>query len=282
MTAPLVADAGTEAAPQSPSPTRDDSGDRPNLLRTVRELDQQVARASKERPVTGGIPVPRDGDPSFSLESRHPHRQLLEDAACLHDPAELRRMVSWYRCAEAAALEPETALTWARSWYSDRLQADVDVYQTKAGRYVLGGPPRRVSAVWMDRLYLFSRTQLAARRFSLRAERRAQQRLRAVVSLQQWRAYMVTGAFAEVSPRSGVTYWLRRLRPTIALTHRLGRRGVRTALCLHPVGYHNESFAGLLAPSADVFTHLMLLRCDEHRFWRTAEQHSFADPRSGL
>lgn len=135
---------------------------------------------------------------------------------------------------------------------------------------------------WEARLVLLLQTLEATRHCSIAAERRAQRRLRALLTDEQWRSYVVAGEFFERSRRSGVLYWFRRLRPTIALTLRRGGRGIRVALCSHLVGYHYETFAGYLPPSADVLAHLALMRADEHRFWKTAEPHPLGDLRAGV
>ena len=90
---------------------------------------------------------------------------------------------------------------------------------------------------------------------------------------RQFKQYLLTGAFAERSARSGVHYLFRKLRPTIAMVE--GKHGMRVlaALCMHPIGYYEGSWAGAMCPTDDVLAHLMLMRGDEVMFWRRSNQH---------
>ena len=82
------------------------------------------------------------------------------------------------------------------------------------------------------------------------------------------------GMFAERSKRSDVSYIFRRLRPTIALkAGKDDRMRCLAALCMHPIGYYDGSWAGAMCPTDDVIAHLMLMRGDEHMFWRRSNQH---------
>lgn len=102
------------------------------------------------------------------------------------------------------------------------------------------------------------------------------------LSENQWQSYILNSMFAETSKRSGLTYVFRRGRPTLAL--RKAEEGVifLAALCFHPLAYYPGSWAGALPPSDEVLAHLLLMRADEHRLWRKAEQHVMWDPRSGI
>jgi hypothetical protein len=95
---------------------------------------------------------------------------------------------------------------------------------------------------------------------------------------RQFKQYLLTGMFLETSPRSGVTYLFRKLRPTMAL------RGTQIlcTLCMHPIGYYEHSWAGCMCPTDDVLAHLMLMRGDEKMFWRRCAQHDPSHPESGL
>lgn len=95
---------------------------------------------------------------------------------------------------------------------------------------------------------------------------------------------MMTGSFLETSQRSGVTYLFRRLRPTLAMRGSLDGSSVHilAALCLHPIGYYSDSFAGTMVPTDDVCAHLLMMRGDEHHFWRKANHHNIHAASSGL
>jgi hypothetical protein len=57
---------------------------------------------------------------------------------------------------------------------------------------------------------------------------------------------------------------------------------VRCTLCLHPIGYYANSWAGAMCPTDDVIAHLMMMRADEPMFWRKANQHPPHRPEAGL
>lgn len=119
--------------------------------------------------------------------------------------------------------------------------------------------------------------------WGIEQEKNAVDTLGSLLRHRQFKQYLLTGMFLERSTRSGVHYLFRRLRPTVAITEN-GTRGLRTlcALCLHPIGYYAESWAGAMTPTDDVIAHLMLMRGDEHMFWRRANQHPAWDPNAGI
>lgn len=128
----------------------------------------------------------------------------------------------------------------------------------------------------------------AARAWDINAEIKAMETLRRHVTEWAFNCYLMTGMFIESSKRSGVFYVFRRLRPTIALTgnpDRLNREcGLRIlcCLCAHPIGYYDGSWAGALVPTDDVISHLLLMRSDEHLYWKNCNQHPAWAPESGL
>lgn len=93
----------------------------------------------------------------------------------------------------------------------------------------------------------------------------------------------MTGAFIETSPRSGVTYMFRRLRPTLAI--KAGPDGdlrILCGLCLHPIGYYAGTWGGAMCPTDDVIAHLCLMRGDEPKFWANSNQHEANHPACGV
>ena len=139
----------------------------------------------------------------------------------------------------------------------------------------------------MARLTFALSTLGATPAWSLDAEARAMAKLFGLLSGHQVRQYLLTGSFLESSPRSRVTYLFRRLRPTVALTSRHrdpARDAMRclAVLCLHPVGFYRDTWAGCMTPSDDVIAHLLLMRGDEAGFWRQANQHQPWTPEAGL
>jgi hypothetical protein len=119
---------------------------------------------------------------------------------------------------------------------------------------------------------------------SARAEGRAMMTLADHLSEYQVESYVLNGCFAETSPRSGVTYIFRKGLPTLAIKKREESNDTKflAALCLHPIAYYEDTFTGAMAPSDEMLAHLLLMRGDEHRFWRKANQHPMWDPRSGV
>lgn len=118
--------------------------------------------------------------------------------------------------------------------------------------------------------------------WSMVAEAEAQEKLLHHVGRHKFQQYMLSGTFLETSPRSGVTYVFRRLRPTLALRPWGDDMKVLCALCLHPLGYYERSHAGVMVPTDCVLAHLLLMRWDEHHFWRKANQHRPWDEEAGI
>lgn len=108
--------------------------------------------------------------------------------------------------------------------------------------------------------------------------------LGSLVRHRQFKQYMLTGMFLEKSKRSGVHYLFRRLRPTLALVADKDRGTMRglCALCLHPIGFYDQSWAGAMCPTDEVIAHLMLMRGDEHLYWRRANQHPMYVKEAGV
>lgn len=94
--------------------------------------------------------------------------------------------------------------------------------------------------------------------------------------------YLLTGMFLEKSERSGITYAFRKLRPTVALVDKDGEVKILASLCMHPIGYYAQSWAGAMCPTDDVIAHLALMRGDEPMFWRRCNQHHPSRPEAGL
>lgn len=101
-----------------------------------------------------------------------------------------------------------------------------------------------------------------------------------MIKHRQMKRYLLTGMFLETSRRSGLTYLFRRLRPTVAINARDNR--IIAALCLHPIGYYEDSWAGAMCPTDDILAHLALMRGDEAMFWRRSNQHPPHRPEAGL
>lgn len=130
-----------------------------------------------------------------------------------------------------------------------------------------------------------STMQVGCQAWSADAELTAMGALRALVTDHQWRSYVTTGALIESSRRSRAKYVFRKGRPTVVLLpSNASEDGLfpSCALCLHPLAYYSGTFAGGMCPTDDVIAHLLLMRADEHEFWRCSNQHPLHDRRSGV
>lgn len=128
-----------------------------------------------------------------------------------------------------------------------------------------------------------TKTMAASQCWKLDAEIKAVEKLRSLVTPVAYRYYVLTGTFLETSPRSKVTYLFRKLRPTLALApDRDGNMRILAGLCLHPIGYYEGTWAGVMVPTDDVIAHLLMMRGDERRFWSKANHHPPEDVRAGL
>lgn len=118
--------------------------------------------------------------------------------------------------------------------------------------------------------------------WGIEQEHKALDLLGTMLRHRQFKQYLLTGSFLETSPRSGITYLFRKLRPTIAISSRSGELKILCTMCMHIIGFYEESFAGCLCPTDDVVSHLALCRGDEQMFWRRCNQHPPHEPESGL
>ena len=217
-----------------------------------------------------GIPVPLGDDFPVIIQPRHPQAGFFAETPgyCRPSPTD-------------ADGEP-TVVNW---WWDRRRNREVFVVDDHGRRsaVVLPLAPDRS----MERLNLWLRTLGAADAWNLDAERTARRQLRGMLTERQWHHYDLTGSFLETSPRSQVTYLFRRLRPTVALSPRSrdGRNDHMRCLavmCLHPIGYYADTWAGCMVPSDDVVAHLTMMRGDEVLFWSKSVQHQPHEPQAGL
>lgn len=223
-----------------------------------------------------GIPVYIPGE-TVVLHRRHP---LADRFRSMSEPA--------YPEAPTHCNTAEEIGKVLNHWFSFRRSQDVYIMETDGKRYAVTLPVSPDHS--MNRLNLTLRTLGATDAWGLEAEYRAREKLRGLLSERQWRHYDLTGTFLETSPRSRVTYLFRRLRPTLALSprHKDGKSEddstmlCLSALCLHPVGYYDETWGGCMTPTDDVIAHLLLMRADEADFWRQANQHRPWRPEAGV
>lgn len=120
------------------------------------------------------------------------------------------------------------------------------------------------------------------------SEFKAMEALKKRINGRQWESYVLNGVFPELSKRSDLHYFFRKGYPTLAVSYHQGfKEGaeggrVLAALCLHPLGYYQATHCGLMCPTDEVICHLMMMRADEHAYWKNCGQWSVTDPRSGL
>jgi hypothetical protein len=125
-------------------------------------------------------------------------------------------------------------------------------------------------------------TMGASMAWGIEQEANALQLLATMVRHHQFKMYLLAGMFMEASERSGMSYVFRKLRPTVAIRAEGDRMKIRAALCCHNIGYYQNSWAGVMCPTDEVIAHLVMMRADEHRFWKTCNQHPAWLPEAGL
>jgi len=216
-----------------------------------------------------GLPIPVPGL-SMVLEPRYKHQGIAEFRwkEC-YDESGVREVLE-----EEPTSEP-SEYRRVNSWWDSRHRATINVVHDKQGR-------ARFYPSFPDRLAFTIRTMDAAAVWPVEAEQRAQSKLATLIPTGQYDLYFLTGHFAEVSERSQVTYLFRKGRPTIALRQTEEDSNVLCALCLHPIGYYGDTWAGVMCPTDEVIAHLLMMRGSEEKYWANANQHPVDHPNAGL
>lgn len=201
-----------------------------------------------------GCPIPIEGE-DLIIEKTHP---LYE---------------AWPREKPA----PKDGTDYRSCFYSTAKRCDVVIYMDN-GKVNYGLIPA------IHSMGKQMRTLGCSFAWGIEQEARALQLLANVLRHHQMKTYLLTGMFLEYSKRSGVCYVFRKLRPTIAL--RPSPDGtdmyILAALCMHPIAYYAQSWAGAMCPTDDVLSHLMMMRGDEPMFWRRSNQHPAHRPEAGI
>jgi hypothetical protein len=208
----------------------------------------------------------------LTLIDNHPLQGMVDAAQKIVDEGEPPTPDLKVECTEED-------LQWqiVNEWYSRREQRHIAIV-TNGTRYEV---VRYGKFDYVRRLDLMFSTFKAYLAWNLTTEATAAEKLRGLINKGMWTCYMLTGTFVETSPRSKITYVFRRLRPTIAVSWKATQQ-VLCALCLHPIGYYDDSFAGSMCPTDEVIAHLLLMRGDEHLYWKRANQHQPWMPEAGL
>lgn len=233
-----------------------------------------------------GMPVALPGL-GLVLEDRHPWKHRIE---------EVQRIIDSDR---PPAPEPDAdALGWhvVNSWHGrtpNGITGEVVVMRHDDGRRRHG-----ILSDLPDRNKMLFGPLESFDAWDLDTELVAMDALADLLTERMYKCYILTGGFLETSKRSGLTYFFRRCRPTIVMSghgsrheyfsHRdgddygKGEMRVLCCLCLHPLAYYANTFAGAMTPTDDIIAHVLLLRADEHMFWKRANQHAAHVPQSGL
>lgn len=240
--------------------------------RTWDDFTAMIKGVAEREGEWAGIPVPAQTQP-LVLEPSHPFRHL-DGLSFANMEARERRQRS---PIEMIPIEDDKTIN---SWKNGLSGSTIYVVRrrTDGKAYHFKMPTK------MGRLDMLINTMGAVLEvFDEKIERAAHEKLRSLLTPHAYGVYFMTGMFLEASPRSGVTYLFRRLRPTIALSaNKHGVMKVLACLCLHPIGYYADTWAGCLCPTDDVVAHLMLMRGDEHYFWRKANHHCQLDNEAGI
>lgn len=213
-----------------------------------------------------GLPMPLDGY-RLQVEERYPYAGIAD----------------LYQ-SEPEPVEDSKYGRLRNSWYSKKRRQWVALFDRRDGGIALFVDPR---ADYSERLTFWLSTMGASQAWDYQAELMARRKLQTLIPEHMYEMYEMTGSFLETSPRSGVTYVLRRARPTVAIVPL--RRDmpdmpmkILACLCLHPIAYYVGTWAGAMVPTDDVVAHLLMIRGDEHYFWRRANQHPLHEASAGL
>lgn len=235
-------------------------------------LDQAARMVAEQRighQDWSGMPLPVPGL-SLVLEPRYKHPGIADFRwkEC-YDVNGVRQPIE-----EEAPTEP-SEYRRVNSWWNSQYQARVIVLQDKQGRSRVGLDPE-------GRLSFTIRTLDAAVVWPIEAEQKAQEKLATLIPEDLFQLYQLTGHFAELSKRSQVTYMFRRGRPTIAIRQDETGGYPLCALCLHPIGYYADTWAGVMCPTDEVIAHLLMMRGSEAKYWANANQHPVDHPAAGI
>ena len=245
---------------------------RPEIGKELLTLDQaarQLAETCLARQDWSGVPLPVPGL-SLVLEPRYKlkHMESFRWKEC-YDENGIRQPLD-----EEPTPQP-SEYRRVNSWWNSDYQSRVIVFHDKHGRARAGFDPEY-------RLSFTIRTLDASVVWPIEAEQKAQQKLATLIPEPSFHQYQLTGHFAELSKRSQVTYLFRRGRPTIAIRQDETGGYPLCALCLHPIGYYADTWAGVMCPTDEVIAHLLMMRGSEEKYWANANQHSIDHPAAGV
>lgn len=212
-----------------------------------------------------GLPVSIDGE-RLIVEEKHPASVLY---ASLGGGNGIRTCYT---------SDIDEGVTKVNHWYSQDRRCDIVIWRNGQGKTTWGYVPM----VHSGKQALSTMGCSVA--WSVESEYNALEMLRGLIPPHLFKMYFLSGMFVETSKRSGVSYIFRKLRPTIALRPDKDGDGMKIlcCLCLHPIGYYQDTWAGSMCPTDDVIAHLLLMRGDEPMFWKRANQIPAIRPEAGL
>jgi hypothetical protein len=233
----------------------------PDEFRRVKHFINKIVTENGE---WAGAPIPVHGLP-LVIEKRYPY-QGLNGMYFGRDETD-----------KGIPKEELSNIDVRNVWFSYRCGSIIHLYEEDGKVKVLLTP-----MFGANKLDLWINTLGASDAWSAKAELTAVNKLSELLSERAFRQYVLTGTFLETSKRSGVTYLFRKLRPTVAIKNDDRGPRVLTSLCLHPIGYYKNSWAGVMTPTDDVTCHLLMMRGDERKFWSKANHHPSWLPEAGI
>lgn len=238
-------------------------------LLTLAQASRQIAKERLKERDWSGLPLPIPGL-DLVLEPRYKHKALSEFKwkEC-YDEDGVRHAI------EEGVAAPPCESKVVNSWWSDALQATITVVKNQEGR-------AEARFLLENRLSFTLRTLTAADAWPIEAEQKAQEKLAHLIPNHLFELYLLTGHFHEVSKRSQLTYLFRRGRPTVVLHEADEWIQPLCALCLHPIGYYGDTWAGVMCPTDEVIAHLLMMRGSEEKYWANANQHPLDHPAAGV
>ena len=221
------------------------------------------------------------GDLRLVLEPNHPYKELEEILDEKYQKEESRSLfMQLVKCCRGNKIERLMESDEVGVWWSSATHSTIAVMKDRdTGKLWCIKVPEHHNG----RFKLMFNTIAASRAWDLNAELEAQKKLKELVSDWAYERYMLTGSFVETSERSKLIYLFRKLRPTLVLSaYNPDNITYLAALCMHPVGYYENSFGGALVPTDDVIAHLLLMRSDEHYLWKKSTQHPVCRNNAGI
>lgn len=224
-------------------------------------LRNGLRKMAEETEDWAGIPMPLEGV-RLVVEPTYRYADRMKAAGMAYDPT--------------APVENDIEGAKVRNvFYSHHWRSQIIVWE-KDGKIDWGKIPA------VHHLLYDMNTLGASDVWGIEQESNAIGTLCGLVQHRQFKQYMLTGMFMERSKRSDVTYMFRRLKPTVAIRSDDDGSRILCCLCMHPIAYYESSWAGAMCPTDDIIAHLMLMRGDEHMFWKRSNQHPAYLPEAGL